>query len=63
MLQKRSVILIEAHRFFFFFFLVAKAPMLFVANKMMRFRADHLLQEKAILCDALLFFFHMESIV
>lgn len=47
MLQKRSVILIEAHTDFFF--LVAKAPMLFVAKKMMRFRADHLLQEKAIL--------------
>lgn len=31
------------------FFLVAKAPMLFVAKKMMRFRAGHLLQEKAIL--------------
>lgn len=47
MLQKRSVILIEAHTDFFF--LVAKAPMLFVAKKMMRFRAGHLLQEKAIL--------------
>lgn len=46
MLQKRSVILIEEHTDFF---LVAKAPVLFVAKKMMRFRADHLLQEKAVL--------------
>lgn len=47
MLQKRSVILIEAHTRIFF--LVVKASMLFVAKKMMRFKADHLLQEKAIL--------------
>lgn len=60
MLQKRSVILIEAHTNFF---LVAKAPMLFVAKKMMRFRADHLLRESNFLCDALLFFFHLEGIV
>lgn len=45
MLQKRSVILIEAHTNFF---LVAKTPMVFVAKKMMRFKADHLLPEKAI---------------
>lgn len=60
MLQKRSVILIEAHTNFF---LVVKAPMLFVGKKMMRFRVDHLLQENTVLSDTLLFFFHVQSIV
>lgn len=46
MLQKRSVILTKHTRIFF---LVAKARMLFVGKKMMKFRADHLLQEKALL--------------
>lgn len=60
MLQKRSVILIEAHMNFF---LVVKAPMLFVEKKIRRFRADHLLQENTVLSDTLLFFFHVQSIV